>query len=197
MPYSEAIQIGEETLAHNQWVRLEAADLRARTNALLVTYRRHRLGRLSGASDAAGREPATSPNTPPARVLADRRLQGLTILIADDHRDTTEMFQEYFAALGATAVGAASAIEALTVVAALVIDVALIDLRMPGEDGWWFLRQLRASGTPSADAPVYAVTGWVDGKPRDPGAGFAGFFLKPVDLDVVADALALLPRRAR
>jgi DNA-binding response OmpR family regulator len=53
---------------------------------------------------------------------------------------------------------------------------------MPSKDGWWLLRELRASQTPSANIPVLAVSGERHDRP-DPTSGFAGYFVKPVDLD--------------
>ena len=79
-----------------------------------------------------------------------RPLEGLAILVVDDHRDTVEMLAECLRAYGATVVGAGNAKAALAVAETHVLDAVLIDLRMPGEDGWWFLRQLRVSATASA-----------------------------------------------
>src|SRR5262249_5859290 len=121
-------------------------------------------------------------------------LDGLTILVADDHRDTVDLFRAYLAACGATAVGATSARAALALSQAVAFDAALIDLRMPGEDGRWFLRQLRASATESANARVFAVSGEDHEEPEQDG-GFAAYFLKPVGLDVLVATLAALPRR--
>jgi DNA-binding response OmpR family regulator len=72
----------------------------------------------------------------------------------------------------------------------------VVDLRMPDEDGWWFLRELRASRTPSAHAAVFAVSGERHDRP-DPASGFAAYFLKPVDLDLLVAMLSALPRRMR
>ncbi len=125
-----------------------------------------------------------------------RSLHGLTVLVVDDHRDTVDMLAAYLTASGATVVGAASAKAGLTLIEMHVLDAALVDLRMPGEDGRWFLRELRASGTPSANAPVFAVSG--EHRERlDPRSGFAGYFFKPVDLDGLVSALSALPRRSR
>jgi CheY-like chemotaxis protein len=121
-----------------------------------------------------------------------RPLHGLTILVVDDHPDTVEMMQEYLAACGATALPAFSAKAALVLAETLVVDAALVDLRMPGEDGRWFLRELRASGTASANAVVFALSG--EACRPEPASGFAGSFLKPVDLDALVAALAMLPR---
>jgi CheY-like chemotaxis protein len=90
---------------------------------------------------------------------ARQQLRGLTILVVDDHRDTVAMMEEYLTAHGATVVGAGTAKAALAVAETHVLDAAVVDLRMPGEDGWWFLRELRSSRTPSTNAPVFAVSG--------------------------------------
>jgi CheY-like chemotaxis protein len=120
-------------------------------------------------------------------------LRGLTILVIDDHRDTVDMFQHYLTLSGAKVVGAGSEKAALGVVEIYRIDAAVVDLSMPREDGWSFLHALRASQTPSAQAPVFAMSGSLqDGS--DP-VGFAGYFLKPVELDVLVSSLAALPRR--
>jgi len=125
-----------------------------------------------------------------------RPLRGLTILVVDDHRDTVDMFQQYLSASGATAIGSGSAKSALTVIENHRLDAAVVDLRMPHGDGWWFLSQLRASRTSSARIPVFAISGERHDQ-VDPASGFAGFFLKPVDLDALTAVLAALPRRSR
>jgi two-component system CheB/CheR fusion protein len=125
--------------------------------------------------------------TPPAP------LAGLTVLVIDDHYDTVEMFVEYLRSVGAIVVGVLSAKTAIAYAMTAGFDAVLVDLRMPGEDGRWFLRELRGSRAPSAQAPVFAVTGRHD----EPTAeGFAASFLKPVDLDTIVATLAALPRVA-
>jgi len=125
-----------------------------------------------------------------------RPLRGLTILVVDDHRDTVDMFEQYLTASGATVIGADSAKSGLAIAETHVLDAAVVDLRMPREDGWWFLRQMRTARTCSANTRVYAMTGERHDQ-LDPASGFAGFFFKPVDLDALTAALAALPRRSR
>ena len=133
-----------------------------------------------------------SAQTPP------RPLDGLMILVVDDHRDTVDMLREYLYSAGATVIGADGARAALAFAETHVLDVVLVDLRMPGEDGHWFLRQLRASRTVrTAQVPVFAITGERHDLPVDPASGFAGYFLKPIELDALVTRLALLPRRSR
>jgi CheY-like chemotaxis protein len=121
-------------------------------------------------------------------------LRGLTILVVDDHRDTVDVLQEYLTLCGAQVIGAGGAKSALAILETHVLDAVLVDLYMPREDGWWLLRELRSSGTASANVPVYAVSGKRHDQ-LDPTSGFAGHFLKPVDLDRLVAALAALPRR--
>ena len=131
-----------------------------------------------------------SAPTPP------RPLDGLVILVIDDHRDTVDMLREYLHDIGATVIGADSARAGLAFAETHVLDAILVDLHMPADDGHWFLRQLRGSRTVrTAQVPVFAVTGERHDLPGDRASGFAGYFLKPIDLDALVRTLAALPRR--
>jgi two-component system phosphate regulon response regulator OmpR len=66
-----------------------------------------------------------------------------TILVVDDEPDVREVLEEYFGAHGYSAVGAESADAARTIVARQAIDLALVDIHMPGEDGLSLARHLR------------------------------------------------------
>jgi DNA-binding response OmpR family regulator len=66
-----------------------------------------------------------------------------TILIVDDEPDLREVLEEYFVAQGYTALSAASATAARALAAEHPVDVALLDIAMPGEDGLSLARHLR------------------------------------------------------
>jgi DNA-binding response OmpR family regulator len=66
-----------------------------------------------------------------------------TILIVDDEPDVREVLEEYFVAHGYAAIGAESASAAKTLAAQHPIDLALVDINMPGEDGLSLARHLR------------------------------------------------------
>ena len=66
-----------------------------------------------------------------------------TILIVDDEPGVREVLEEYFAAHGYAAIGAESANAAKTIAAAAPVDLALIDINMPGEDGLSLARHFR------------------------------------------------------
>ena len=73
-----------------------------------------------------------------------------TILIVDDEPDVREVLEEYFAAHGYAVVGAVSAAMARSVASLQAIDLALIDIHMPGEDGLSLARHLRERYTNTA-----------------------------------------------
>ena len=66
-----------------------------------------------------------------------------TILVVDDEPDVREVLEEYFAAHGYAVLGAESAAAARAIAAGHAIDLALVDIHMPGEDGLSLARHLR------------------------------------------------------
>jgi len=69
--------------------------------------------------------------------------QQATILIVDDEPDVREVLEEYFAAQGYDVLAAPNAAAARALVGANQVDLALIDIHMPGEDGLSLARYLR------------------------------------------------------
>ena len=66
-----------------------------------------------------------------------------TILIVDDEPDVRAVLEEYFSTHGYSAIGAESASAAKAMAAKHRIDLALVDINMPGEDGLSLARHLR------------------------------------------------------
>jgi two-component system phosphate regulon response regulator OmpR len=66
-----------------------------------------------------------------------------TILIVDDEPDVREVLEEYLVAHGYAATGAENAQAAKVIAAAQPIDLALVDIHMPGEDGLSLARHIR------------------------------------------------------
>ena len=66
-----------------------------------------------------------------------------TLLIVDDEPDVREVLEEYFSAHGYATLGAESASVAKVLAAEHSIDLALVDINMPGEDGLSLARHLR------------------------------------------------------
>ena len=66
-----------------------------------------------------------------------------TLLIVDDEPDVRDVLEEYFVAHGYAVFGAESGAAARTLAAQHPIDLALVDIHMPGEDGLSLARHLR------------------------------------------------------
>ncbi|HET9045556.1 MAG TPA: response regulator [Casimicrobiaceae bacterium] len=66
-----------------------------------------------------------------------------TILVVDDEPDVREVLEECFATRGYAVLGAESAAAAKALAAKHAIDVAVVDIHMPGEDGLSLARHLR------------------------------------------------------
>ena len=66
-----------------------------------------------------------------------------TLLIVDDEPDVREVLEEYFTAHGYATLPAENAAAAKALAAQHPIDLALVDINMPGEDGLSLARHLR------------------------------------------------------
>jgi len=66
-----------------------------------------------------------------------------TILIVDDEPDVRDVLTEYLVSHGYATIGAESAAAARQLAAHHLIDLALVDIHMPGEDGLSLARHLR------------------------------------------------------
>jgi CheY-like chemotaxis protein len=84
--------------------------------------------------------------------------QGPLILVVDDYEDAREMYAEYLRFSGFRVAEARNGSEALERAFALKPDLILMDLSLPGMDGWEATRQLKADDR-TRRIPVVALTG--------------------------------------
>jgi CheY-like chemotaxis protein len=126
----------------------------------------------------------------PAGPWSAARLDGLAILIVEDSVDTAEATRLLLQDLGARVAVAKNGLEALDVLAGDAPDAVVCDLRMPGLDGFEFLRRLR-SDRGRAHLPVIALSGFASAGDyqRTREAGFDGHIGKPFDATALAAAL--------
>ncbi len=80
------------------------------------------------------------------------------ILVVDDYQDAREMYAEYLQFSGFRVAEARNGNEALEQAFALKPDLILMDLSLPGMDGWEATRVLKADERTRA-IPVVALTG--------------------------------------
>jgi signal transduction histidine kinase/ActR/RegA family two-component response regulator len=105
------------------------------------------------------------------------------ILIVDDNRDAAETLSILLAELGATVSVAHSGPEALHALDAFEPHAVLLDIGMPGMDGYEVSRQIRSAGE-YAHVLLVALTGWGqdDDRERSERAGFNHHLVKPPDI---------------
>jgi len=115
----------------------------------------------------------------------------------DDNLDIVAALSMVVSARGHVARSAHSGEEALTAVANEVPDVVLLDLTMPGIDGFETLGRLRKM--PQAEGlPVLIITARdeADLESRVAAAGGNGLLKKPVDVNLLAAQIALHTSKA-
>jgi two-component system cell cycle response regulator DivK len=81
-----------------------------------------------------------------------------TILVVDDYADNRELFAEYLAWHGFTTTQAADGRAALEAAFSRPPDAVLMDLSLPGIDGWAVTRKLKADPR-TRDTRVLVLTG--------------------------------------
>jgi two-component system, cell cycle response regulator DivK len=86
------------------------------------------------------------------------RGQGRLVLIVDDVPDNRELYVQYLTYFGYRAAEAGDGQDALAKAAALKPDVIVMDLSLPGMDGWEATRRLK-SDPRTQHVPVVALTG--------------------------------------
>ena len=80
------------------------------------------------------------------------------ILIVDDDREIRNLLAEYLTRQGLRCTTAADGREMKTALEHHRIDLIVLDIMMPGEDGLTLCRNLRASGNKHRDTPVLMLT---------------------------------------
>jgi PAS domain S-box-containing protein len=127
------------------------------------------------------------------RALAPGRRAGspLRILVVDDNRDSAETLAELLSMDGHETHIARDGHAAIERTAQLRPDVVLLDIGLPGVNGYEAARRIRE--LPDGRAVVLlALTGWgqEEDRRRSAAAGFDDHLVKPVDLDTLGALLA-------
>ncbi|MEO7191900.1 MAG: ATP-binding protein [Vicinamibacterales bacterium] len=128
----------------------------------------------------------------PVEALPDRALAGTNVLVVDDHDDSRDVIRALLMQSGALVTTAASTAEAVLLFRNQPVPVALIDISMPGEDGYACLRQLQeAAAALGVRFAAIAFTAHAQEQDRQQTmvAGFAAHLAKPVQPEQVLRAI--------
>lgn len=139
-----------------------------------------RLPLLSGS--ALPRDPSTVEP-----VVTNRR----SILVVDDNRDAAESLAMLLKIYGHEVHIAHDGLEAVEAASRLRLDVILLDIGLPGVDGYEAARRIRAQQR-EMSLMLVALTGWgqEEDRRRSEQAGFDAHMVKPVDFAALTKLLA-------
>jgi PAS domain S-box-containing protein len=135
--------------------------------------------------------PPAAASPLPALAPAPRAAQspyGLVALVVEDDDTAADLVRLLLEAEGFVTVRATSGEQALTIAPQHDLSLITLDIRLPGMDGWDFLRRLR--DVPSlATVPVVVVAGEIDAS-LAVGAGAAAILRKPISRAELKASLA-------
>ena len=137
-----------------------------------------------GAEGPTGQAPATQAQETAAAAAPAK------VLVVDDNRDAADTLTTFLEMLGLHARQANDGESAMAAALDFSPDVVLLDIGLPGMDGYQVARALRADPR-LARTTLIALTGWgaEDDRRRAMDAGFDDHLTKPVDLGVLEDVL--------
>jgi CheY-like chemotaxis protein len=119
------------------------------------------------------------------------------ILVVDDERDAADSLVRLIQVLGYEAKAAYDGEEALREVASYAPDMALIDIGMPGLNGFETVSRIRQQRG-NATMILVAVTGWTreEDQRKAYDAGFDLHVAKPMTVETLKELLAILDPEA-
>jgi PAS domain S-box-containing protein len=147
---------------------------------------------------ARAAEPAAPTPTNPISPAMPSPLRTGHILVVDDNRDVADLVTDALRFVGYSVDTAYDGPTGLEMATRRPPDVAVLDIGLPGMDGYELARRLRA--LPSlAGVYLIAITGYGEEahRRRSSDAGFDQHMVKPVDLDRLQHVLDGVPNRKR
>ena len=104
------------------------------------------------------------------------------VLVVEDEADSMELVQGLLSYYGVSSVGVSSGEEALAALEEMSPTLVILDLALPGLDGWGVLKKVKAHRA-LARVPCVAITAFHTPElaERAIEAGFDAYFAKPID----------------
>ena len=125
-------------------------------------------------------------------------LSGIHVLVVDDYEDTRDLMKSALEYFGVLVSLASSAREGLWKLQQVTPDVILVDLAMPIEDGYWFMKEVQKLDQAHGRVRTIALTALGrEHKQTALAAGFDHFMEKPVELDQLCNIVEKLTTAKR
>lgn len=136
----------------------------------------------------------STPRAPPVPVTATM-LPGLRVLVVDDEPDARDLVAAVLVEAGAAVETASSAREGFEAFKRFRPDVLVSDIGMPEEDGYSFIRRIRAlPGAEGGKIPALALTAFAREQDRSKSlsAGYTTHIGKPVNAEALVASVGNL-----
>jgi CheY-like chemotaxis protein len=111
------------------------------------------------------------------------------VLVVDNEEVDRTLLARRLEGVGFDVVQAASGAAALGLLHEMTFDAILMDLAMPGIDGWETIRTLQRQKLSDAPVAIVSANAFDKGAENDVGIGAADFITKPVRFDELLDWL--------
>lgn len=120
------------------------------------------------------------------------------LLIVDDDRRIRQLLARFLQGEGFRVTSADSAEDAYARLRSLHFDLIILDVMMPGQNGYEFAARIRAENSPLAEAPILMLTARTETEDRVKGleAGADDYLAKPFDPRELALRVASILRRS-
>ena len=133
---------------------------------------------------------AQAPKAPVVQLVARAPDDNQRVLVVDDNRDAAESLAMLLELDNCTVSVAHDGLQALEALESFKPQLALLDIGMPGMDGYELARRIRATRL-GREVQLVALTGWgqADDKKRAAESGFDQHLTKPVDPELLTELL--------
>ncbi|MDE2488282.1 MAG: response regulator [Alphaproteobacteria bacterium] len=131
--------------------------------------------------------------------VRDAEARGRHLLVVDDDDRIRELLKEYLARAGFRVTAASGGAPARRLVESFNFDLAVLDVMMPGEDGFSFTRWLREQRGPAGRTPILMLTARGDPGDRIEGLklGADDYLPKPFEPEELLLRIEAILRRAQ
>lgn len=152
---------------------------------------------MGSAEKAHPKEPSLVAVIP---EMARPSLLGYKVLVVDDEPDARTLVRDLLEECQATISTAASANEALTMIAEGIPDLLISDIGMPEKDGYELIKRVRELPEPYSSLPAIALTAYarLEDRVKALTAGYQMHLAKPVEpVELLAMVASMYERSAR
>jgi CheY-like chemotaxis protein len=104
------------------------------------------------------------------------------ILIVEDSPDNMKLFRTILMLKGHEVTGIGGGEGLLHAIGEQKPDLVLMDIQLPGKDGFTLLREIRSSPSPSVRVIALTAHAMTGDRERALDAGFDGYITKPIDI---------------